>query len=300
MSHFEELDPLGRGTPRSSLAGQFAPLAGIWLIAALPVCSEIVGAGPPLSWSGPKFGSPLENVDGHVLSPKLRLKPPSSTELEQFPPPFTDSSELRTVIAAPCTNTPPALPLRPVWPWLPLGEPAPPPVPPAPELFPAAVTWSSVALDGLAAPTPPPFPPGPPLPPLPPVVPPGAALPPVPPAPPEFEANVELVTDTVPPSLQIPPPFAPAAPSPPFPPVPVLPVPPLPPRPPLPAVLPRIVLLFTVSAPPAFSMPPPTPPAPPFPPFVPLSPWAPAPPVPPLPAELLPIVSPSRVRAPVV
>src|SRR5437763_7464097 len=178
MSHLALLEPAGRGAPRSSPGGQFAPLDGIALIAALPGWSAMVGAGPPLSWSGPRLGSPLANVPGQLESPELRLKPPSRIAPEQFPPPLMDSSELRSVIAEPWAKMPPVEPAPPAEPAVPVGEPVPPPPPAAPDpaLLPATVAWSRLALDGEAAPTPPPLPPAPPLPPLPPALVPGPPL----------------------------------------------------------------------------------------------------------------------------
>src|SRR5262249_41339871 len=78
--------PLGRRTPRSSVAGQPAPGEGTASIAALPGASEIVCAGPPLSCSGPRFGSAVENVAGHPAPAKLRLCPESIIEPKQLPP----------------------------------------------------------------------------------------------------------------------------------------------------------------------------------------------------------------------
>src|ERR1700683_4720892 len=140
MSQPAPLTP-GRATPRSSLAGQPAPLGGIWFSAALSGPSEIVCAGPPLSASGPRFGSPFANETGQVESPKLRLWPPSVSDgAAQLPPAFEARSVFCTVSAA-ASNSPPPVPEAPGVPC----APAPPvPLPPAPAAPPAPVLLATI------------------------------------------------------------------------------------------------------------------------------------------------------------
>src|SRR5436853_7824413 len=107
MSH---AGPLGRRTPRSSVGWQMAPRVGTRLTAALPGPSEIVAAGPPLSWSGPRFGSPPRNVAGQPPPVKLRFRPASTIGPEQLPPLFEARIEFWMVVEGPWFATPPHAP----------------------------------------------------------------------------------------------------------------------------------------------------------------------------------------------
>src|ERR1039458_1686186 len=116
--------PLGRPTPRWSTAGHPAPATGTLSIAALPVPSEIVGVGPPLSWSGPRLGSAVRKVERQPEPAKLRLWPASATAPEQLPPPSEASREFWSVAA--CAKMPPPDPAPPPDASVPVPVPDPP------------------------------------------------------------------------------------------------------------------------------------------------------------------------------
>src|SRR5581483_9942669 len=86
MSHFA---PWGREIPRWSVLGQ--PALSPASMAGLPARRAWVGVGPPLSWSGPSFGSVLLRSPvwlkkaAHEASP-LRLWPWETRKPLQLPP----------------------------------------------------------------------------------------------------------------------------------------------------------------------------------------------------------------------
>src|SRR5947207_3288933 len=147
MSH---AGPLGRRTPRSSVGWQPAPRGGTRLIAALPGPSETVAAGPPLSASGPRLGSPATNVPGQPPPPKLRFWPASTIGPEQLPPLLDARIEFCIVIEDPWFATPPDAPDKPALPGKPGVAPAPPapPSPPLPEAppLPAALPFTAASI----------------------------------------------------------------------------------------------------------------------------------------------------------
>src|SRR4051794_6952393 len=108
--------PLGRDSPRWSVAGQSAPVAGTWSNAAPSVAIAIVCVGPPLAASGASFGS--ASAPGQLDAGKSMLCPPSVIVPEQLPPVFD-----ATIVF-----------WRPTWP---LNSAIPPSLPAAPGVTPA-------------------------------------------------------------------------------------------------------------------------------------------------------------------
>src|SRR4051794_41772893 len=74
----------GRVAPRWSVADAQSLESGATLSNASPfVAIAIVFVGPPLSWSGPSFGSPT--VPGHPADAGVTRLPPPSPTLEHGP-----------------------------------------------------------------------------------------------------------------------------------------------------------------------------------------------------------------------
>src|SRR5579859_713970 len=200
-------------------------------MAALPGPRAIVCVGPPLLRSGPSLGSPVR--PGQVLSPKLRLWPPSAIAEDgsaaqpepMLPATIVSWSLMSYAASGDWTDIPPPAPIA-------SGALAEEPPAPTPLRARVALLTALGPPATSIAPPPPPAPPDP------------ASPPPAPPAPAKLPKNVLLVTASGPPALKIPPPPAPAPPAPP-PEVPSTPAP----APPGPARLPKIVEPTTDNAP---------------------------------------------------
>src|SRR5438552_1196999 len=115
MSHPE---PLGRSTPRSSVAGHPAPVEGTASIAALPGASEMVCAGPALPAPLARAPSPPAPPSPAELDAKVLLVTDREPSVLTMPPPPNDEPPVPPVPAVgPGPPSPPRPPVPASLPW---------------------------------------------------------------------------------------------------------------------------------------------------------------------------------------